>query len=183
MSRGVVKYHFRSTFVSGIRRGVVIVGFASVPVIRRSVVVVASSVIMTSAAGIGSQHPSVGGRSAAVDCEVFDVVVIRRVLVVRILFLVQEHPTGPPRRNLRWRHHRMSRGVVKYHFRSTFVSGIRRSMVVVGFAYRGVIVIGVIVLSGMVVTSPVIMPSSTGIGRQHPTVGGRSAAVHNEMSA
>ena len=56
-------------------------------------------------------------------------------------------------------------------------------MVVMRLAYRGVIVIGVVVLSGMVVTSSVIMPSSTGIGRQHPTVGGRSAAVHNEMSA
>ena len=126
-------------------------GFASVPIIRRSVMVVASSVIMTSAAGIGSQHPAVGGRSAAVDCEVFDVVVIRRVLVVRILYLVQEHPTGPPRRNLRWRHHRMSRGVVKYHFRSTFVSGIRRSVVVVRLAYRTMIVQWVSRLNGRIV--------------------------------
>ena len=67
--------------------------------------------------------------------------------------------------------------------RMVVMTGIWRSVVVVRLAYRGVIVIGVVVLSGMVVTSSVIMLSSTGIGRQHPSVGGRSATVHNEMSA
>ena len=75
------------------------------------------------------------------------------MLVVRILNLVQEHPTGPTRRNLRRRHHRVSACVIQYHFRSTFLPGIRRSVVVVGLAYRTMIVIGVIVMIRMVVVS------------------------------